>query len=401
VAVETPENPVSAIASRAKAILKAPREEWPVIADETAPSGDIFTRYAMPLAAIGPVAGLIGGQLMGHSFFGISYRPGLLSALSTAISSFVLSLLMLLVMTFIANQLAPRFGGEESTRRAFRLVAYSMTAAWLAGIFLLIPALAPLGIVGLYSVYLFHTGTGPLMKIPADQAMNYTAVNIICGVLLALIAGALSANIGGMFPSARDHHGITITAEGDDGDGDKVTIDIPEVGTINGNQTEQATEDLAAAAADAISGNASGPSAPAALQALLPETIGGYRRTELSSERAGPGSKAEGVYEAGDRRFTLKVSDMAIVGALTGFGAALGIESNRENGTTRERTTTENGNLVVEKWNSASNRGRYLIVVDKRFLLEAEGHAASLDELKGAVGAIDKGKLAALSHSRG
>jgi len=402
-AVETPENPVGAIAERARAIITRPGEEWPVIAGETIPSGDIFTRYAMPLAAIGPVAGLIGSQIMGHGLFGFVGRPGLLSAATYAVSSFVLSLVMLLVMAFVANQLAPRFGGEESTRRAFKLVAYAMTAAWLAGIFQLVPALGALGIVGLYSVYLFHVGAGPMMKIPEDQRLNYTAVNIICGIVLALIVGSIAGNAARLF-GATSHHGITISAErdddDDDDDDDQVRINIPGHGSVNSAQAANAAAALAAAAASAVDGNDSAAAAPAALQALLPGTIGSYRRTELSSERAGPGSEAEGTYEAGDRSFTLKVSDIAIVGALSGFGAALGLESNRENGTGYERTSTQDGGLVVEKWNKASNEGRYLVVVDKRFLIEAEGEAASIDELKAAVASIDRSKLSGLADNR-
>lgn len=393
-AVETPEHPVSSIARRARAILKTPRAEWPVIAGETAPSGDIFTRYAMPLAAIGPVAGVAGSLLIGHGPFA-AHRAGALATLSAAVADFILSLVMLLVMTFIANWLAPRFGGEESPRRAFKLVAYAMTAAWLAGIVRLVPALAPLGIVGLYSIYLFHVGAGPLMKIPADRAMSYTAVNMICGVVLALIAGSLSMGVAGLFRAPVERGGITISGDSDDGG---ITIDIPDGRQVDEQAAKQAMRDLAAAASDAVSGNGSAPTAPGALQALLPETIGGYRRTEISNARAGPGSEAEATYEAGGRRFTLKLSDIALVGALTGFGTALGIESERANGTTHERTSTQDGNFTVERWNSASHEGRYLIVIGKRFLIEAEGEAASLDELRAAVAAVDRGKLGALAR---
>jgi len=394
--VETPESPVSSIARRAKAILTAPREEWPIITGETAPSGDIFTRYAMPLAAIGPVAGLVGGLLVGYGPFAF-HRAGTFSAIASAVAGFILSLVMLLVMTFVANWLAPRFGGEESPRRAFKLVAYAMTAAWLAGIVQLVPALAPLGLLGLYSIYLFHVGAGPLMKIPADRAMNYTAVNIICGIVLALVAGSLAAGVGGMFHAPSERGGITISTG--DGDDEGFTIDMPDGHKVDEQAAKQAVRDLAAAASDAVNGKGSGPAAPRALQALLPETIGAYRRTEISNSRAGPGSEAKASYEGDGRRFTLKLSDIALVGALTSFGAALGVESERANGTTQERTTTQDGNFIVERWNSASHEGRYLIVIDKRFLIEAEGRAASLDELKAAVGAIDKAKLTALAKS--
>jgi hypothetical protein len=38
---------------------------------------------------------------------------------------------------------------------AMKLAVYSPTAAWLAGVFAILPPLAILGILGLYSLYIF------------------------------------------------------------------------------------------------------------------------------------------------------------------------------------------------------------------------------------------------------
>jgi hypothetical protein len=50
-----------------------------------------------------------------------------------------------------------------------RVSAYSPTAAWVAGVFNIIPALSFLGILGLYSLYLLYTGIAAVMKPPADK----------------------------------------------------------------------------------------------------------------------------------------------------------------------------------------------------------------------------------------
>ena len=54
--------------------------------------GDIATRFAIPLIAIGPVASFIGGQVFGYGAFGFSYRPGIVAGLTSAGWQFVLSL---------------------------------------------------------------------------------------------------------------------------------------------------------------------------------------------------------------------------------------------------------------------------------------------------------------------
>lgn len=384
--VEMPDNPVGSIITRAKAIILKPKEEWPVIERETLSSGEIFTRYAIPLAAIGPLATFIGGQIFGYGAFGISFRPSLIGGLSQAIVTYILSLVGLLVVAFVADKLAPNFGGEASSRNAFKLVVYSMTAGWLANIFQLIPSLSLLAILGLYSFYLFYVGTGPLMKIRAEKRLTYTIVTMICVIVLYVIVGALTAGLSrmtGLGPSL----GPVAQSGG--------SVTIPGVGTIDTGKMEQAARDMELAATE----NSGGPIEPSALQALLPANIGSYQRTAIESMRAGPGSLAEATYTAGDKRFTLKVTDAAMVGAMAALGTAFGVEANREDADGYERTSTKDGNLVVEKWDRAARNGSFMTMVAKRFMIEADGDADSIDELKAAVATIDQGKLIGLSRS--
>ena len=129
------------LAARAKAIIMAPRAEWPVIAQERSTPRQVLLGYAVPLAAIGPIATFIGRQLFGFGFLGIRIHVGLLSGLSTAIVTYVMALASLFIIALAANFLSPKFGRRSDWPAAFRLVAYSMTASWLAGIFGLIPSL--------------------------------------------------------------------------------------------------------------------------------------------------------------------------------------------------------------------------------------------------------------------
>jgi hypothetical protein len=375
----------SSIVERAKAIILKPKDEWPVIERETTPSGEIFTRYVVPLAAIGPVAGFIGGQVFGYGAFGFSFRPSLTWGLSQALLGYVLSLVGVFLLAFVANKLAPNFGGVSNSRSAFKLVAYSMTASWIAGIFALIPSLSILSIVGLYSIYLFYVGVGPLMKVPAEKAMTYTIVTVICMIVIYLIIGAITAGAGRAFGGPSLFNGQVSNADGE-------TVNIPGMGALDTGKVEQAAKDIEAAGkAEAV--------APESLQALLPASIGSYARTGVESSKAGPTSQAEGTYKAGDKSFTLKVADAAVVGALTGMAGAFGVESNKEDADGYERTTTTDGNLVQEKWNNSSERGTFMTMVGKRFMIEAEGEAGSIDELKAAVAAVDRGVLASLAGS--
>jgi hypothetical protein len=368
------------IVDRAKAIILTPREEWPKIALETTPQGDILRGYVLPLAAIGPVASFVGSQVFGYGLLGFSYRPGLVWSLSNAVLSFVIAIVSVFVLTFITDFLAPKFDGVSNRANAFKLVAYSYTAGWLAGVFGLIPALFIFSFLGLYSLFLIYTGATPLMKVPQEKAVGYTAVTILCAVLLAIIAAPITAAITGLWAA-----GPRSFASGDVGG--KVTV--PGGGSIDLDKVQQATKQMEAAA-----NGKSPPVAPDRMKALLPETIGGYARSATEGVAAGPmGSTAQGTYTAGDKSFTLKISDMSALGALAGLGAAMGVEQSKEDANSYEKTTSVNGQMQTEAWNKTTNSGKYGITINNRFLIEAEGQAGSVEELKQAVTSIDQDDL--------
>ena len=62
--------PSHSLVDRAKSIVLQPKAEWPVIDAEPTTIRDIYMGYVLPLAAIGPVCQLIGGQLCGYSVLG-------------------------------------------------------------------------------------------------------------------------------------------------------------------------------------------------------------------------------------------------------------------------------------------------------------------------------------------
>ena len=71
---------------------------------------------------------------------------------------------------YVIDFLAGAFGGQRNLDNAMRVAAYAPTAAWVAGVFSIVPFLSILGILGLYSLYLLHTGLAALMKPPAEQS---------------------------------------------------------------------------------------------------------------------------------------------------------------------------------------------------------------------------------------
>ena len=186
--------PASGIVQRAKDILLKPKETWPVIAAEPATVQSIYVPYVLVLAAIGPLAGFIGGQVFGFTMLGVTYHPPLVGALVSAIVSYGLSLATIFILALVIDGLAPNFGGQKDQVQALKVAAYSATAGWVGGIFGILPALAVIGLLfALYGLYLLYLGLPVLMKAPQDKALGYMAVVIIVYIVLFLIVGAVVA----------------------------------------------------------------------------------------------------------------------------------------------------------------------------------------------------------------
>lgn len=219
--------------NRAKAITFKPAETWPIIAKETDEPKQVFLSYVMPLAAIGPIASFIGGQLFPISFMGVTVKTPLMAGITGLVMGYILALVGVWLIAFIANLLSKQFEGRDDFPAAFRLTAYAMTAAWIAAIFGLLPALAILGLLGgLYSLYLFYKGASPMMGIPEDKSVVYT----VCVVLVAIVVNFIMASIIGAI-TATMMIGASSGVISSSSDGTDVNIDSP-YGSIQINEED-------------------------------------------------------------------------------------------------------------------------------------------------------------------
>jgi hypothetical protein len=185
------------IVARVQNILLQPKAEWAVIEPEQTDPKTLYTTYIAILALIPAVATLISTAFIA-SFFGGRIGFGLV--LVAAIMQYVLTLVMVFVVALIADALAPTFDGQKNLNQALKLTAYAMTAAWVAGIFAVVPLLGwLLAMVGsLYSLYLFYLGAPLLMKVNGDKAIAYTAVVVIAAILIGWVIGMINASILGI-----------------------------------------------------------------------------------------------------------------------------------------------------------------------------------------------------------
>ena len=173
------------VVERAKAILFTPQAEWAAIEQEPARMRDLYVPYVAILAAIPELANFLGQSVIG------AYQP-VGSGLMRAVSVYVLTFAVVYLVAVVIDVLAPRFGGKKNWANAFKLSVYTHTPIWLAGIFLLVPGLSFLLLVGgLLAFNLLWIGLPLLMHPRGDAVLPYAAIVAACVLVPAIVLSML------------------------------------------------------------------------------------------------------------------------------------------------------------------------------------------------------------------
>lgn len=186
----------NAIIKRVIGLVTKPKEEWQSIKSEKMSVSDMFTKYAIILAAIPAVAGFIGYTVIGVSFGLGTIRIPVGRSILWAILTYVLSLGAVFLLGFIIDALAPSFGSTKNMDLSLKVAVFSYTAAWVAGIFHIIPALAILAmIVSLYTFYLLYLGLEILKEVPKDKLVGYFVVTLVITFVIYFLIGFIVSRI--------------------------------------------------------------------------------------------------------------------------------------------------------------------------------------------------------------
>ncbi len=151
----------------------------------------MYTGYIIPLAAIGPVASIIGYIIFGY---GLVHIPIYVIIVSSVIF-YIMTLGGVYVSALIVDALAPNFASQKNINQALKLVAYASTPGWIAGILNLVPLLGILAIIAaLYGIYLYYLGVPIMMRTPQDKAVPYIVTTaVVCFIVYFIIFGITGA----------------------------------------------------------------------------------------------------------------------------------------------------------------------------------------------------------------
>lgn len=181
---------------RAKNMIITPKTEWNVVATEEPNPSQVVMGYTLPLALVMAIAAFIGYGFVGVNAYFFRIK-GIDWGLYMAISVLLNAVLSVFITAFVVDALAPSFKSEKNFGRSVQLVAYGATGGLVAGIFYIIPSISGIFLIagGIYSLYLFYIGLGPIKKTPDEQRALYLVVCIVILIVVYMLLGYILGKI--------------------------------------------------------------------------------------------------------------------------------------------------------------------------------------------------------------
>jgi hypothetical protein len=408
------------IIERARNICLSPSTEWPIIAAEPTTAGTLISGYVVPLAAIGAIAGFVGGSLIGRTlpYLG-TYRVSFMSGILLALFTFCMAIVGVFVLSLVINALAPTFGGEQNSTQALKLAVYSYTPAWIAGVLQILPLLGIFAIfAALYGLYLLYLGLPRLMKCPEDKAVAYTAVVVVCAIVMSVIVTMVGGTIGligagalgGATAAARPSAEVQFDKNSAMGKLQDLGKKLEESNKkVEAAQKRGDDKAQVAAAMEGLGtllggGKRVDPMAIGQLKTFVPESFAGLPKTASSAEKTGIAglmvSKAEARYGDGaGKTVELDISDTGGVSGLLGLASWAGVEGEKDDDSGSEKTERVGGRLVHERTSKRGGTNEFSLVLGDRFVVSAKGNGVGVNELKAAISGLDLARLESMKDA--
>jgi len=174
------------IIDRVRDLLLFPQQAWEKI--KTEKDLKLLIIYPLTLALLPALAVYIGYGLIGLRLGPIGYyHMSFINAFYSALVTYVLSILGVVVMGFLVMVLTNYFTAEADILSAMKLAVYSATAPLLAGIFQVIPGIRILMVLGLYGAYIMYLGVPKLIKTTHEKEAPFSFSMIIAAMILMLL----------------------------------------------------------------------------------------------------------------------------------------------------------------------------------------------------------------------
>lgn len=156
---------------------------WPEVKVEQTTVKEIYQNFYVWLALIPPVFGFIGT---------LTDRGHLLSPIGQGVATYLISLAMLLIMSYVLKFIGEQFKSEAPLVDYTKLIAISSIPSLVGGVFAIAPNLAFIGmLIGLLGIYLFYTGIPSLAGVGKEKQTLFFATSILAYIVIGVIFGTI------------------------------------------------------------------------------------------------------------------------------------------------------------------------------------------------------------------
>lgn len=173
------------IIDRTRGIILSPVQEWETIKNEQKSNLELILTFALPLAVLGALARLVG--LWGwNRYWGIGW------SIRYAVLEALVPLAAIVIASYVLYALAGSFNSDKNLNNAFKLVTHAYTPALLAAVVANLSLyLSWIGLLGLYSIYLFWTGVPQMLHTPEQKKLGYVIVSAVVIILVNITVAAI------------------------------------------------------------------------------------------------------------------------------------------------------------------------------------------------------------------
>ena len=173
----------------------SPVKGWQQSAEDDSGLIKVLLMHTMPLALIPAVCWYLGVTQQGWSVAGEVMRLTPESALPMCALFYLAMVSGVVFLGYMVHWMAGSYGTESSVANGVKLISYTATPFFLAGVLGLFPVLwidIMLGtLIAVYCIYLLYVGTGPVMAVPPERGFLYaSAVFAVALVSFVALLGA-------------------------------------------------------------------------------------------------------------------------------------------------------------------------------------------------------------------
>jgi hypothetical protein len=188
---------IAPLVERVKTVITDPSGCWATVSADGRDAKTLFKEYAVPMAVIGGLAGVIGSFVSG-----LASLVGVGIILLQFLSAVIMTCAAGFVAAFIATKIASLLGGDVTLDKAYSWYLHASMVSFVGGLAVVIPALG--GLVGFVAaiamIYWAWQGIPSMINVPVEKRVLFLigtiVVNFVALVLLSLVFGSFLIGSG-------------------------------------------------------------------------------------------------------------------------------------------------------------------------------------------------------------